>query len=684
MQDLVLFILLGLGPGALIASISLGVVLTYRGAGVINLAMGAIATLGAYTYYGLRVDGALFLPPIPFVGHRIDFGDPVATAPSLFMAMAVCAFTGVLLDGLVFRPLRRSAPLSKLLATVGLLLVLQSIIILRFGNSGVSAPSLLPNGPDDTVSVFGVDVAWAEFILAGIAIAAGVALWAIYRFTRFGLSVRAAQENEDGAMFAGLSPNRLSMINTVIACVLAGALGVLAAPLTQLDPTTITFAVVPALGAALLARFESFGIAVAAGLAMGVIESVVQYVQSKSWFPVTGGVPLPGVADVLFFLIIVGAMFLRGHSLPQRGGQIESALPAAPAPRRPTQVALLLGVVAVVAFLVFPYDFRQALINSLIGVVVCLSLVVITGFVGQSSLVQVALAGICGFAVAHLGKHVGLGFPIAPLLGIAVAAAAGTLVAASALRVRGVNLAVVTLAAAVAIESFGFDNVTWGGGNGGAPVGSPHLLGLDLGPHAGFAIGDGHPPSPVFGFLCVAVVVGLALLVASLRRSDLGQRMLAVRSNERAAAAAGIDVRGVKLTAFAISSAIAGAGGALYAYNFSSVDPARFGIVSALAFVAYAYVGGITTVAGAVVGGMLVTEGLVGYSGEKWLSIPVEYQLLVGGLVLIFVLVTAPEGLAGTPMERHPPVVVARWLRRRARRRGGRREGVAARLEVSK
>jgi ABC-type branched-subunit amino acid transport system permease subunit len=296
---------------------------------------------------------------------------------------------------------------------------------------------------------------------------------------------------------------------------------------------------------------------------------------------------------------------------------------------------------------------------------------------------QVALAGVCGFVVAHLGEHLGIGFPLAPIIGIAAATVAGLLVAVSALRVRGVNLAVVTLAAAVAIESFGFDNVTWGGGSGGAPVGSPHLFGLDLGPHAGFFLGDSNPPSPVFGFVCVVVVVALMLLVGSLRSSDLGRRMLAVRSNERAAAAAGIHVRNVKLAAFAISSAIAGAAGALYAYNFGSVDPARFGVVVALGFVAYAYVGGITTVAGAVVGGMLVTEGLVGYSSEKWLSIPVEYQLLVGGLVLIFVLVTAPEGLAGTPIERHPPVVAARWIRAQARRVAG-RGPTATPVEVSK
>jgi branched-chain amino acid transport system permease protein len=304
-------------------------------------------------------------------------------------------------------------------------------------------------------------------------------------------------------------------------------------------------------------------------------------------------------------------------------------------------------VLAVLAFLVLPFDFRQALTNSLIGIVVCLSLVVTTGFVGQVSIVQVALAGISGFIVSKLAVHAGIGFPIGPLLGAAAATVVGLVTAVSALRVRGVNLAVVTLAAAVAIEEFVFANPTIGGGESGAPVPAPHLLGIGLGPTADFPVNAGSPPSPVFGMACVVVVAVLAGLVASLRRSELGQRMLAVRSNERAAAGAGIDVRAVKLAAFGISAFIAGIAGGLYAYNFGSVTAGRFGIVTALAFVAFAYLGGITTVSGAVVGGMLVTEGLAIHAVNRWFGVPVDYQLLIAGLALIVTIVLNPLGIAG-------------------------------------
>ena len=103
-----------------------------------------------------------------------------------------------------------------------------------------------------------------------------------------------------------------------------------------------------------------------------------------------------------------------------------------------------------------------------------------------------------------------------------------------------------------------FANPKIGAAARGAPVNAPHLFGLDLGPNAAFPINAATPPSPVFGFVCVIAALILGMVVANLRRSDLGKRMLAVRSNERAAAAAGVHVRKVKLVGFAISSFIAG------------------------------------------------------------------------------------------------------------------------------
>jgi branched-chain amino acid transport system permease protein len=233
-------------------------------------------------------------------------------------------------------------------------------------------------------------------------------------------------------------------------------------------------------------------------------------------------------------------------------------------------------------------------VNTMIGTLIALSLVVITGFVGQISVLQLTLAGVSGFTISHLAVNAGIGFPLAPLLGAGVALILGLITAASALRVRGVSLAVVTLAAVVAITNFGFLNTTWGGGQTGSPVPEPKLLGLDLGPRAAFRGLDGNLPSPVFGWLVLAVTVGLCVLVGLLRRGTLGQRMLAVRSNERAAAAAAIDPRVVKLIAFGISAVIAGLAGGLYAYNFGSVSADRFDAFTALTLISGAVFAGLS------------------------------------------------------------------------------------------
>jgi branched-chain amino acid transport system permease protein len=642
MTEILVELILGLAIGALICSLSLGLVLNYRGAGVVNVGLGAVATLGAFLFYSLNVKGVLLF-------RGLSIGGPMAKVPALVITLLICAALGVLWDIIVLRPLRRAPPIAKLVASLGLLLALQAALVLEFGNTGQVAPSVLPNV--GTISVGGQPLPANELVVAGIVVLVAVALAAVYRWTRFGLCTRAASENEQAAMLNGLSPDRLSMINTTMAFVLAALLGVLVAPMASLDPVTMTVAIVPALAAALLARFTSFTIAAAAGLVMGAIQALVTYAQTKSWFPTSGGVALPGTSDLIYLLIVAAVICGVGKSLPVRGTLAESRLPAAPAARRvikPTMILLVLGAAAVI-FL--PFSLRSGMITSLIGALVCLSIVVTTGFVGQISLAQIALAGVSAFAITKLAAHTGLGFPIVPLIGALAATGFGLVVGLPALRVRGVNLAVMTMAAAVAIENFGFQNATWGAGPSGSPVPEPTLFGLDIGPKAGFSLGPGKIPSPVFGLVCLIVLAAIACFVVLLRRSSLGHQMLAVRSNERAAAAAGIRVRDVKLVAFALSSFIAGLAGALYAYQLGAVTTASFDIFVSFGFIAFAYIGGITTVSGALIGGVLVADGLGITVIQKVTGLPSNWALLFGGVALVVTVIANPAGIAGATRE---------------------------------
>jgi branched-chain amino acid transport system permease protein len=627
-EQILLFILLGLGSGALIAGIALGVVLSYRGSGVINLSTGAMAMLGGYAFWALNTGKIASLP----------------TAAAVPLALVFVAACGALTEFVVYRPLRNSAPLAKLVASLGVLLVAQASVLLAFGITPQPAPGILPN---NVVHIFGAVVPIDRFILTGIVIVAAAALAAAYKWTKFGLATRAAAENEAAAMLSGLSPNLISLTNTLLASLLAGALGILAASITSLDPETLPLLIIPALAAALIAQFTSFGVACAAAIGIGILDSLVEYASAQTWFPQSGGVALPGVTDLLAFAIIVAVLFWRGSRIPGRGELVERRLPDAPRPAHLWRTALICALVGAVLLIIFPFDFREALINTLIGAVMALSLVVITGFVGQISIIQLALAGAAGFTISHMAVNFGITFPVAALAGIAVAAVIGIVTAISAVRVRGVSLSVVTLAGAVAIENFGFVNTTWGGGLSGSPVPEMKWFGADIGPQASFRGVDGNLPSPVFGWVALICCVLLCVAVGFIRRGTLGQRMLAVRSNERAAAAAAINPRTVKLYAFTIAAVIAGVAGVLYAYNFGSVSADRFDAFTALSLIAFAYAGGITLISGAVFAGLLSAQALIPYALDKWFGLNGNWFLLVGGILLIFTLLQNPEGVAG-------------------------------------
>jgi branched-chain amino acid transport system permease protein len=287
---------------------------------------------------------------------------------------------------------------------------------------------------------------------------------------------------------------------------------------------------------------------------------------------------------------------------------------------------------------------RGAIMTSTIAFVLALSLVVLTGFGGQTSLAQMAFAGVAGFALSKIVMQWGVPFPIAPILAALTATVFGVLVGLPALRVRGTNLAIITLAGGVAITEFVFKNPKYVGdpSTGGARVPNPKLGGWDL----GLILGD-QASRPIFGVLLVVVAVLLALGVANIRSSASGRRMLAARSNERAASAVGISVARVKLQVFAASSFIAGIGGCLIAYRFGSVSDASFGTIASLTALAVAYLGGITCVSGAVASGITAASGVAFYAMAQITGSLGQWESLIGGVLLILTAVLNPEGIAG-------------------------------------
>lgn len=658
MNNYLLFTLLGLGAGALFATLAQGLVLTHRGSGVINLANGAIAMYIAYTYAGLR-QGELVIPPLPnplaiveglakWFGDRIrlprwptfiHLSSPMGTVPAVIAAAAISLLLGLVVHLLVYRPLRHASPLGKTIASVGILLTLQAVVVLRFGTGNLVVP---PSLPTKSVSFGHSAVPESRFILAGIAIAIALGLTAMFRYTRVGLATRAASENEKGAILLGLSPSRLAAANWMLSSLLSGVVGVLFSSITGLNPTDYVLFVIPALGAALLARLESFVIAAAAGLLIGCAESVTVVLQSHySWFPKIGA------ATAIPFIVIIAAIIVRGNRLPTRATAAKIRLPASPEPKRMLPASVVLTVLTLAGLIFLPYDLRGALDNSLVGAVIGLSFVVVVGFAGQISLFQMGIAGVAALLMTRLGGDLGIPFPIPLVLSALAATVAGVVAGLPALRVRGVQLAVLTLAGGYVFQNMVLDSTSFlrpTDGNGSVPP--PELFGFHFGVNGSFPIGNHGSPSAWFGIFLLIVTGGCFALVIHLRRSDLGRQFLAVRSNERAAAGLGINVAVVKLLAFALAALLAGVAGGLQAYQFQGVIASPYIAIASVSALAIAYLGGISTVSGAVLAGVLATGGF-GFRILEHVAHLGQYEPLIAGAGLILTAVMNPDGVAG-------------------------------------
>ncbi len=660
MNQYLLFLVLGIGTGALYAGLAQGVLIAYRGSGVVNLAQGAIAMYGAYTYYELSTSGRLLVPPLPnplsilegvtsWFGADLDLPDfptfvtisegGLSTPVAMVIALAVAALVGWLLHTLVFRPLRTAPPLAKTVASVGVILVIQAIIALRFGSEARTAKPILPS---NSIEIFGGLVKADRFWLVGVVILTALALWALFRFTVFGLATRAAAANEKAAVLLGYSPNRLAMLCWILSSVLASFIGILAAPMTTLSPGVLTLLVIPALGPVLLARLESIGIATAAAIALGMIDQLILLLQTKPQF---GWLPSNGARELVPFLVIVVALFVRGNTLPVRGSSEVERLPRAPEMRRVRRLAIVLVAILIPAQLVLGPDWRQAFTVSAIGAVIALSLVVLTGFVGQISLAQMSIAGCSAFFLTRAAGEWGVPFPVAPLLAAAVAAGVGLIVAIPALRVRGVTLAIVTLGFAYLTDQLVFNNSDLVGISAqNAPAPSPSLFGYKFGPLD--QLSDRGIPAVPFGIFVSIVLIAVALAVANIRRGSVGRRMLAVRANERAAASVGVDNVRTKLIAFAVSAFIAGIGGGLLAYqNSGRVEPTTFAVFASLTALAMAYLGGISSVGGGLTAGLLTAGGVASLVVDRIFHMG-AWEGLGAGVLLVITAIANPEGIA--------------------------------------
>ena len=597
------FGLLGLGLGGLTAMLAMAIVIVHRGSGVLNFATGAVGMFGAYVFYHLRSGGTPF-------------------AVDLVAGLASSAAIGAAMHLVVMRSLVRAAMTTKIVATLGLMSLLTGAASLIFAPQGniLSVPSFLPTKQIHIGQ--GNAVAASLLIIAAIAIAVTIVLVAIERKTRFGLATSAVAENRTVAASMGWSPDFIAATTWAASSVLAAGAAILAAPIAGLDVINLTLLVVPALAAALVGRFESFPLALLGGMIIGVAQGEVgRYVSDPGW--VTAA-PL---------LVIVVVLVLQGRALPSKS-QLSERLTSVGPGRIGVGAAIVL--VAGLALSLFAGGgwVEPITLTFLFGLVV-LSVVAVTGFAGQLSLAQLELAGMGAFFVSVFTVKAGLPMWLAILLGALATVPIGLVVAIPAVRTRGSALAISSLALASVIDALILSDQNVAGKIGGSDLPDFRLFGIDFNTIT-------HPRN--FAILSL-VVLGLCMLALSnLRRGAVGRRLLAVRANERASAALGLSVPGIKLFVFALAAFVAALGGGLIEAQLPFADYSAFSVLGSIQSVLEAVIGGLGWVAGAPVGGT-AADGALGSKVVSLVVSPGNWLVVISGVTALLVVVQSPDGI---------------------------------------
>jgi branched-subunit amino acid ABC-type transport system permease component len=683
-QEILFFLIAGIGIGSLYAMLGAGLVVAYQGSGVINFAHGALAMYAVATFDRAWNKGEIFLPWVdilPTTGLnlpvRITLSDSggVPMGVALAIALSMSVLLGLGAHYLVFRPLRNAAVLGKVVASLGLALYLQGVALLNFGTSYPTPKSLFPRKAFQNFLGLGRPMALNPIMALVATIILGALLWAMYRYTVFGLATRGASRNEKGAILLGYSPQSLAARNWVLSSVLAGLAAIIVGPIQgAITPVGLTALVVPALTAALIGNLSSIPLAMAGGLGLGMVETLLDS-KKEDWFSWTKF--QNGITATLPLIIIVTVLYVKGRKLPIRGSVEEKRLPPSPVPRRVAQHAYVWFVV--LTFFAFVFQnrgiktvFAGAIQTSLMFMIVTLSLTVLTGYTGQISLAQMSFAGVAAFFMArmmadgsgqgnNLTKVAGPGFPwpLAALLGILAGVVVGILIGLPAVRIRGVQLAIVTISAAIAIQSIYLDNAQLTGLVSGSPanIKTPTFFGINIGSRSARAQNE----RPAFIIFEALVLIGVAVALANMRRSGVGRRFLAMRANERATASTGVNITRTKLLAFALSAGIGSIGGIILAFKQVQVSSQNFPYTASLAVLAFAYLGGITSINGAMVSGLLMAGCLAPVFSNYFYASTIERYLgIIGGLGMIVTAIVHPEGIA--PYMQHGVRHAGNWI----------------------
>jgi len=578
-DELTRLTIFGLVTAAIYFVAASGLVLTYTTSGIFNFAHGAIGMVAAFVYWELR-----FNPE----------GPGLSTPVALFLVLVVFApLFGVLVERVLIRNLQGASLATTLVVTVGMLAFLIGVAQTRWKPESRVVRGFFE--PDD-VPILGVNVTWHDIITVIVAVAVAVGLRLLLYRTRIGVAMRAVVDNRTLAGLNGAQAHRVSALSWAIGSSLAALAGILLAPTLGLEIIALTLLVVNAYAAAMVGRLRSLPLTVVGAVILGLLVNYVPNYLPKLFEKDTLPSWLTGINNSLPILMLFAVLLL----LPQErlgGWQARAGRRV----RVPSLAQSLLGgavlVAGAVLFVAVLGDdgvsigdvsfTTQRLGLALAFGLIILSLVPLVGYAGQISLAQMTLAGVGAFVMAKVAAD---GSPVGLLAAMAIVGAAGGIIALPALRLRGLYLALSTLAIAVLADNMFFPQkrVFF--------TGSLEVDRLDL----GFI--DFESDGAYFVLLAIAYALA-AVFVLALRRGPFGRRLLAMKDSPAACATLGLDLTRTKFAVFAVSASLAGLGGALYGGLRVAVGGQDFSMVQGLPILLLAVLGGIATASGALFGG---------------------------------------------------------------------------------
>ena len=572
------FVITGVALGSIYGVAAQGLVVTYATSGIFNFAQGAIGMFLAFVYWEFRVD--IGLPTLVGI---------------LLTVLVAAPVMGILIERGIMRFLTNSPIVAQLVVTIGLML----------GLMGLAASVWNPNTSHTIPTFFGTDgfnigstfMPYYRVVTIGTGIAIGLILRFLLYHTRLGITMRAVVDNRDLTVLNGARPASATMTAWALGSSMAALAGIfLSEELSALDPSTLTLFIVDAFAAAIIAKLRSLPMAYVGGLIIGLTLSFQE--NFLSWTGRWTSAPQAIPAALLFIAVLfIRDSRIKGRSRPR---QVFDRIPAMRNALLGFGVLILIAVVC--AATLGRTNLREVILIVLTAFVM-LSLVPLTGWANQISLAQITLVGCGAFAIVEWGFN---GNALALLIAAAFAVPVGMIMAGPAIRLQGIYLALATMAFARLAEFLFFDQPGVFG-NGNRPVPNLSVFGLQVENPFTF-LGINFAEDAGFLIFCALMFSIVGLIVIIVQGRSFGRRLVALRDSPDAASMLGMSLTRTKMSVFMFSAAIAGFGGGLFAYYYSSVGTTDFQLTGGLSYLLLLVVGGASAVGGTVLGAIFLVQ----------------------------------------------------------------------------